>query len=260
MNSNQIFSLRRFKGLLIQSFYLNRKTSIVTTCGYIGSMFLVLLFIHSINRNYHHWNNSDYFNTFLFFFVPGGVLYSSLAFSGFRSKDRRYSYLMLPVTVLEKFIYEFVGRIILFIVITPIAFWIVANIEGAIIHFFDAKFLNYKYSLVLGLEKVGFFKMTNKELSMLFSGGLLLFTIPFLGATYFGKNPTLKLLLSVGVIIIFYVIYIALLFKIFDLNNHQPPHIFRTGYVVQNFFIVFFSLINVAALLIGYFNVKEKEA
>jgi hypothetical protein len=167
---------------------------------------------------------------------------------------------MVPATVLEKFIYEFIGRIILFIVITPIAFWIVANIEGAIIHFFDADFLNYKYSFALGLKKAGFFKMTNKELSIFFSGGLLLFTIPFLGATYFGKNPALKLLLSVGIIIISYVIYIALLFKFLDLKNHQPPHSLRTGYVVEIFFIVFFSLVNIVALLIGYFNVKEKEA
>jgi hypothetical protein len=260
MNSNQVFSFKRLKGLLLQSYYLNGKILLVTTCGYIGSIFLTLLFLLLVDRHYLHWNNRDYFNTFLFFFIPGGVMYSCLAFSGFRSKERRYSYLMLPVTVLEKFIYEFVGRVILFIIIIPIVFWIVANIGGSIVHFFDADFLNYKYSFVLGLEKAGFFKTSVRELLIVVSGGLLLFTVPFLGATYFRKNPTLKLLLSVGVIIIFYVIYIALLVKFLDLKNHQPPYFIRNGRVIEIFFVVLFSLINVVALLIGYFNVKEKEA
>jgi hypothetical protein len=65
---------------------------------------------------------------------------------------------MLPISSSEKFAFELITRIILFLVMMPLLFWVVANLEGAIVHSYVPEFVNYKFSF-----EDAYNKLTNSD-------------------------------------------------------------------------------------------------
>lgn len=263
---NNTFSIKRFLNLCKYSYLLNRQTFFISIGGLIGAIFMLLLFIHLLNnRFYRNWYFRDYFQIFIFIYIGAGVLYSSFAFPGFRTKEKTINYLMFPSSNLEKFTYEFLTRIVLFVVLVPFAYWLAANMEGIIMHSLIPEFINYKFSF--DPEKINQFFFGRSDIywekALAVSIGCLIFTIPFVGAAYFNKRPLLKTLLSAFAITLFFITLGTSLNYLLDLDHYNLLPSDRMKYLPEQtilkiffFLTIFFHLL---LLVVSYLRIKEKE-
>lgn len=140
-----MFSFKRFIALFKQSLIINKKTMAISIAGISGTLFVLLMVFQKLD-NFEYWTNENYFSVFLVFFFSLGIIYSSLSFPAFRSKEKSITYLTLPISASEKFIFELLTRIVLFILFMPMLFWVISNIEGRIMHYYIPEFINYKFS------------------------------------------------------------------------------------------------------------------
>jgi hypothetical protein len=256
------FSFNRFIQLSKQSLIINKKLIGITIAGFSGFVFLLLILFQF--SNYSHWNNYNYSITFLVLFFLTGTIYSSLSFPAFRTKEKSISYLMQPATAAEKFLFEFLSRIVLFILLMPFVFWVVANIEGSVMHHFNPEFLNYRFSL----NKILNFSTNNAGNSFfavlaVIQGWLFVFIASFTGASHFSKSPLVKTLFTISIIVLGYALFIYLLVKGLNIKKYALDNDRLLFIHNKNEAIAFISLvittINLSLLAIAYFRLKERE-
>lgn len=261
MAASKLFSLQRIKQLAQYHYNIESKTNLLRIGGFLVAIILLLIIGQSLGRNYRSWENKNYFSIFIMFFFIGGVLNAANSFKWLRSKEARYAYLMIPATAMEKFIFEFVNRIVLFILLMPLAFWIIANTEGYLYHLFNPNLAHFQFSYMESLNKWELIKEGFWAKWLIVNGFLLLFTISFTGATYFKKSPFAKLLLSLAIILAVFFAYGLILFRAFSLNDYAPDNVLFINVREQGklFLGMGLFMINIVCLTIGYFNVKEKE-
>src|SRR5690242_12789056 len=98
MKTNNIFSFRRFWLLCRQSLIINKKIMGMALIGLIGLSIAILLFIQA-NSSLKSWDIKSYIVLFLFPFFILGIIYTSLSFPAFRSKEKSMTYLTLPASI-----------------------------------------------------------------------------------------------------------------------------------------------------------------
>ena len=262
METNNSFSFQRFTLLCKQSFIINKKLIGISLGSFSGMLFLIL-FGNQSGAHFNQWENHDYLGTFVFLFFVLGIIYTSLSFPAFRSKEKSMAYLMLPASASEKFLFEFVNRIIVFILVMPLLFWLIANLEGSVVHYFVPELKNYTFSFGEAFSEISKQPEFNFWAKFaIIQGVLFVFITSFTGASYFSKSPLLKTMFAFSLIIAGYGFYVYLLIKGFDL---QGIH------VENNFFIkdkdeaiVYLAIgataINLCLLAMSWFKLKEKEA
>jgi hypothetical protein len=226
-------------------------------------MVLLLFISQVIADNYKTWDSNSYIGTFSFFYFFGGIFYAGTSFKWLRSKESRFSYLMIPATSFEKFMYELIFKIIAFIVLVPFVYWFLANLEGTIFHLFAPEFKNFQFSFYEVSKSSEFVNNSFWENWTSINGLLLIFVIPFTGATYFKKNPMAKTLFSLAIIGGALFLYWLLLFKILGFSFHRHIDVkfeFLENNQLKNVLIgILLALVNITGFAIGYYNVKEKE-
>lgn len=262
METNNTFSFKRLELLFRQSFIINKKLIGISLIGAAGILFVALFFIQSIN-NFRSWTNYTGMVFFLFCSVSLGGIYTSQSFPAFRSKERTLSFLMLPSSASEKFIFEFLTRIVAFILFIPLLFWGVANLEGAIVHHYVPRLINYKFSFGQGLtEFIIKRKINGWDIFAIIQGCLFVFITTFTGACHFSKSPRVKTLFTLSVIIGGYALLAYLLFKGLNLKDYNPSYgkIFpKNNEEFITTFSIAASVVNLSLLAIAWFGFKEKE-
>ena len=224
MTTNNIFSFRRFMWLFKQSLLLNKKLIGISLIVFAGTLFIFLMLFQNFKSGF--WNDKYYLPVFWLFFLPAGILYSGLSFPSFRSKEKSMAYLLLPSSLTEKFAYEIITRIILFITLTPVLFWIIANLEGAIAHYYNPILTGYQFSFAEMFSEMNE-NNNSKDSSYWWStytgiqGILFLFIMPFTGSCYFVKSPVIKTLFTFAMIMGAFALFQYLLFKGLGLNRFK---------------------------------------
>jgi hypothetical protein len=241
---------------------VNKKLLLITLAGLTGTLFLSLLLFQSMVE-FQSWNQVNYLLTFIFMFLALGLLYTSKSFPAFRSNTKTLAFLMLPATNSEKFAFELLTRIVSYIIIMPVLFWAVANIEGTIVHQFVPQLTNYKFSvadtvnILLNKSELGFWGIYGSAQAMLF-----VFTAAFAGASHFSKSPLIKTLFSFSTIVTGYFLYSYLLYRGLNMKNYESME--HNVVITKKGILVFFALagtvVNLALLAIAWFRLKEKEA
>ena len=264
METKYTFSFQRLVLLTKHSLIINKKLIGITLTAMIGMMVLVLIFFQSM-ESFKTWQNRYYETIFAFFFFAWGIIYSSLSFPAFRSKEKSMAYLMLPASSSEKFVFELLSRIVIYILFMPLLFWTVANFEGTIVHQFVPKLTNYRFSFT----DPGFSNGTPIEnegwLAFAFvQGGLFVFIAAFTGASHFSKSPLLKTLFAITMIVAGYFIFIYLTFKGLSLNEFDPVknhiHFIANKNNALIAFAIAATILNLCLITIAFFRLKEKEA
>ncbi len=259
MLTNNSFSVKRFVLLCKQSLIINKRLIGLTLTGFVGTLFFALIFLQSIT-SFREWDTKKYMAIFLILFSLFGMIYSSLAFPAFRSKEKSMTYLMLPASTSEKYIFEFLTRIVLYILIMPFLYWSVVNIEVAVIHYYMPEFT---FGKIISIENFKLNGASNRWTSLLVTQGFLfLFILTFTGASYFSKSPLLKTLFSLSLIIAGYALLSYLLFK--GLNIQEYHHSGKNRILLDKdkalaFGAILATLTNLTLLAIAYFRLKEKE-
>jgi hypothetical protein len=264
METNITFSFQRFMLLCKQSLIINKKLIGISVGGFSGTLFIILM-VNQIGSNFTNWDNKDFMGTFAFLFFSLGIVYASLSFPAFRSKEKSMAYLLLPASAPEKFIFELVNRIIVFIILMPLLFWVVANLEGTVAHYFVPDFKNYRFSFVETLSEI-----TNKDQSdgwakfACIQGFLFLFIVSFTGASHFSKAPLIKTIFAFPLLAAGYALFTYLLVKIMNLKGFHPVND-KVLFISNTHEAIIFAgiavtAINLCLLSIAYFRLKEKEA
>ncbi|HCT30705.1 MAG TPA: hypothetical protein DIW31_08190 [Bacteroidales bacterium] len=260
MQTNYHFSIQRFIILIKYSLRVNKKTVGISLAGISGILFLLLLFFQKMS-NFQFWSNQGYIGTFIFFFFSLGALYSSSSFPAFRSKEKSIAYLTLPASTSEKYFFELLTRVIGYIILMPLLFWVIANIEGSIAHYYEPSFINYKFSFKQALIdnpiQGGWKKLA------IIQSGLFVFIAAFAGASHFKKSPLVKSLFMFSIIVISYFLYIYLLHKGLNLDNYTVSNhrmlFFKSEKGSIAFFAIVATIINLSLLAIAWFRLKERE-
>jgi len=266
METNNSFSIQRLVLLCKQSMIIYKKPIGITLAGFSAIIFIALIVMQSA-ANFSNWDNSDSTATFIFLFFQFGFIYTCLSFPAFRSKEKSMVYLMLPASVSEKYTFELLTRIVLYIVLMPLLYWLVANIEGIVVHSFIPELTNYKFSF--GKVDSGFMSVVKNgkfefwAMIMVIQGILFVFIAPFTGASHFSKSPLLKTAFTFLSIIAAYGFFVFLLVKGLGLDHIHSMNnkvLFLTEDNVLMFLGILSTLINLSLLSIAFFKLKEKEA
>ena len=262
METNINFSINRLMQICRQSLIINRKLIGITVSGFSGLVFLILIL--SQIKSYTNWSNNNYMLAFTILFFSTGIIYSSLSFPAFRMKEKTISYLLLPAATSEKFTFEVVTRIVIFLVVMPFLFWLMANIEGIVMHYYKPEFLSYKFSLITGLQS--FTREGNVKgwtTLAIIQGVLFVFITSFTGASYFSKSPLVKTLFSVSIIMGSYALFTYLLIKGLKLEEYTITSDRLLFIHNEKDAMIFSSLaittVNICLLAISYFRLKERE-
>ncbi len=264
MQTNNSFSFHRLMLLFRQKLIINKRRYPLALAAFSGSLIISFVFAQTIN-NFGDWSNMHFVTTFISVFVIGGIAYAGFSFPPFRSKEKSMVYLMLPATNGEKFVFEILSRIVVFIILMPLLYWILANLEGAVFHYYFPELVNYKFSFrdgFLTIVKDGKFEFWALILTL--QGILFIFIAPFAGAGYFSKSPLVKTLLTFSIVVIGYFLFAYIVDKSLNLDGLRPVGkdqiFFRDGQSVIRLLSISMFIINMTFLAIAWFSLKEKEA
>jgi len=261
MQTNHSFSFQRFALLCKQSLIINKKLIGITLTGFVGTLFLALIFFQSISH-FSEWRQEEYMRLFLFLFPLFGIIFCGMAFPAFRSKEKSMAFLMLPASDSEKYIFEFLIRVVLYILIMPFLFWNVVYLENSVVHSFIPSIV------VMGnITSVG--NLTFNGLSsgwvtyLIIQGGLFIFISAFTGASHFIKSPLLKTMFTLSVVVAGGALFTLLLVKGLNLREFHPVNhrvlFIKNEQEAMAAFSIGITLINLSLLAIAWFRLKEKE-
>jgi hypothetical protein len=262
MQTTNSFSFTRFFKLIKLSLLINKKLILISLAAVVGTLFLGLILLQSM-VNFEYWGQGEYMATFLFVFLIMGFIYTSQSFPAFRSKTKSLSFLMLPASNSEKYVFELLTRIVAFIILLPAIYWVVSNLEGRIVHHYVPQLASDRFSFVETISKS---IKTQKGLFWGIFGTiqaiLFVFTAAFAGASHFYKSPLIRTLFTFSLIVAGYFLFSYLLFRGLNLKVYHPTVPF--AFFTKNRILIFFAfaglLVNVTLLAIAWFRLKEKEA
>ncbi len=259
---NSTFSISRF-GLLIRKHLIEEyKLQLMSLLAFMGGLFVIFFLIHVFN-GMTALSHDFIGNLYIVIFIVASSLYGGASYSSFRSKEQTMSYLLIPSTRLEKFIFEYVIRVLLFIVLTPIMYWLVANLELAFVSALYEK-LDYTYQSIRLLPDLRSLHLPVHGIDLMSLIILIFFNIAFLGATHFMKHPMIKTLFSVAILWMFFVALIMFSAYLFDISRYSPIQDFQltlmpTEFNWRQFFLRSLTVINLILIPICYLKLKEKE-
>jgi hypothetical protein len=261
MSSNQ-FHYKRFLLLFKQHFIHNAQLLVFSTMAYVGVIFIVLSLAQLANEGFKALD-LEMFQGFLIGFVTVfGVLYVGHSFPAFRSKESTIQYLMIPASVLEKFLFEFLSRIGFILVALPVLYWLTFNIHGYLVNLFLEQAFNpigvqYLFKLEIPTEYMLVIYL------IIIGGVMLVLSIVFTGAAMFDKQPLVKTLFSVAIIIAVFVGYSYIVIEHVGVGRYNPP---ESMYLIPldedsalNALAVALITSAIVMLIVAFRKLKERE-
>jgi hypothetical protein len=197
----------------------NSQFLLLSTVAYIGVIFIVLSLSQVGNELHPHRLES--FQGFLVGFVTVfGILYVGHSFPAFRSKESTISYLMMPASALEKFVFEFVSRIGIILLMLPLLYWVVFHLQGYLFAMFTVE----------GFDPIGIWHLVTIDDNvqplvylLITSGILFALSLAFAGSAMFTKQPLVKSLFAVAVAVMFFLGYSYLVIVHVGVGQYNPP-------------------------------------
>lgn len=247
-----------------QHYIHNNKLLMFATVAYVGVIFIFLTIIQMSNDRLPH--DMEMFVGFVIAFVSiFGILYTGYSFPAFRSKESTINYLMLPCSVLEKFLFELITRFSIVFFLLPVLFWITFHFQGYFFNLFTAEtFTGISFGQLVDFELPSeMHEYSFWFILMICSLVLLGFVLPFTGGAMFSKQPLVKTLFAVAIIVIFYAACIYMLLEPLGLGAYQPNESLwlmpSTPKGALKFFGSIALLTNGVLLFVAYRKLKERE-
>ena len=261
---NNTFNIHRFAALVRQGVMHDYKMYLISICGFSGVLF-ILFFITQFNFGISVIDPHSLVIMYVLTFIGAGLLYTGSAFGGFRSKEKSISYLLIPASRFEKFLSEYVSRVIIFMLAFPVIFWLTYNLMGVIFGVLHPVF-TFKYQDFFFVPPYVVEPGKVNPYPLIYSAALFVLTIPFTGATIFNKHPLIKTLFSVSLIFFFHLFLIYFFVEILKFKNYNispgETQIYLLPASAEKaivFFTTTFIVANIMLTLIAYFKLKEKE-
>ena len=217
--SNNIFSRKRFLLLFKQHFIHNAQFLLLSTGAYIGVIFILLSIVQVGNALRPHELNI--FQGFLVAFVTVfGLFYVGHSFPAFRSKESTIHYLMMPTSALEKFVFEFVSRIAIILLMLPLLYWVTFHLQG----YFFTIISEVEFEPVSVQHLVKIDDNVPVLIYSLVTGGVLFaLSLAFTGSAMFTKQPLVKSLFAVAMVVMFFAGYSYIVVVHLGVAQYNPP-------------------------------------
>lgn len=262
MSINNTFSWSRFLLLCKQYQIQNGKFLMYAAVGYCGVIFIILS-LGQLGNDGEAFDMNVFLQLMVTFGAIFGVLYNGYSFSPFRSKENTISYLMIPASAMEKFLFELLSRIGLALVLLPFLYWLTFNIQGLFFELIgEAEFETIWFSTFADMD----ISPVDKHFwlpVMIISACLLVFVLPFTGAAIFSKQPLIKTLFSVAIIMAIFGSVIYIVMEPMGLKNYNANDSLwllpNEQGAIFRFFAILLILSNVVLLFSAYLKIKEKE-
>lgn len=265
MQTNQQFCFNRFVRFAKHNLILNyRQLLMVWGALSVAIFFFCLSLIANDNVS---WNTRQAWRfPYAMVFFGAGIFISGMAFSYFRSKARTLSSLILPVSAIERLLYELFDKVVLFVALYPFVFYLFSNlavsVRNAIDPYTEVKIngqVTFPYDYISFPELWG----NHEGFLMVLGFGILAFLIAFAGAAVFRKYPLLKTILFAGVVVVFVISYFYVLIGVLRIDTPWFADIIDHWIITRDNLPYFLSAIWVPLGLIilayTYFKLKEKE-
>ncbi len=258
---NQIFSPSRFIKYAAYQYRMRSKILLLTVAGAFIALSFLIFFMFMTNN--YRWDSRSWTPLFFLTGALSALIYIGNSFPYFRKKDTTVSMIMLPASVFEKFVYEYMVRVVLFTLFYPLFFYLTAHIAVPIIQFIfsDREMASFSFDNV-------FIEVVKKEAHI-----FLYYVVPalyilaaslfFAGAVIARRHPLIKTLVAIGVVVLSVTGYFYFIVEEMGLK-------YGIGYVIENLWIkseesalktllVFIIFAIITTLTYTYFKIKEKE-
>lgn len=270
MNINQFFSLSRLWLLLRNDMMMNYKKYLLNIGGALVVYFIIIYMMLPKNPNYQDYEVGDYATPFIMLlFSLGGFI--GMAFP-FMSEKRQLSvHLLTPASTFEKYLGQFLIRVIggsiLFLIVFHIDAIIARQVALGVLAKYEhaptiAEF-SYKHLLDgnRSLHDADRYGQITSMISSVIAIGFFLFSVK----TFFNKSGLIKTILTgTGIFITMTLIFIAFSHIFFPDTTGWSAHL--SNYKVNDQFYnveLWFTSIACATPLfllpLGYFKLKEKQ-
>ena len=264
MNSNSFFSFSRFLHLMQNDFLLNYKKYLFTIAGALIVGYIIL-YMQMPTREYSpDFNVWNYGQTFLMCLRGLGAVIG-MSFPAFSSKTSSMSYLLLPSSNFEKFMSQFVIRIVLGTGLFFIIFWIDARLARAtaleVLSQFEHmptikpfEFSNIFYNIDPLFERVVL-------IACMVSIGTYLYSVRL----FFKKLALVKTVISMTVAVVFMILLFVALSHVFYPGDYgwdvqlNTYNIYKRYGNMDIWVYSIFLLSWIFFLPLGYFKLKEKQ-
>jgi hypothetical protein len=261
MNTNEFFSLKRFNNLLRNDLLLNYKRYLFT---FFGAVIVVYLYMIFQMRHKPFFDRNSYSDIFLFCTFAVGAFVGS-AFPELSNKKGTCNYLLLPASVFEKFLVQFIIRFVICISLSLLFFWIDAQLARLTAMRFeniqDNKIVieRFQFTDIIGTPN----SLYDQIMLVLvyFSMGTFLFS----ARLFFRKFALVKsVILGVALFYLCMVIMVILSHIFYPETRGfnveiKDYHVFENLTNNQLWGAVISSLSWVFFLFIGYYKLKEKQ-
>lgn len=265
MKQNKYFSLKRFARLLRQDLLINKTIYLFTPIG-LGIAIYAITYIIICTSNNAFFNHNEYIPLILIYLMAVGAIIGT-SFPALSNQIKKVNYLLTPGSLLEKYMVQFVIRIVLFIPLALIIFWVGVHLAKTTVILFPpsnvvlAQIVDYHFLDLFANDYLKPVDITAIVLSI-FSIATLLFT----GCTYFDRFSLVKTLIAMGIIVFIVVCTFVILSHIFyPEQTHgfdiqlRAYTIWDNMYNIQLFLYLLGGLSWLFFLPLAYFKLKEKE-
>ena len=240
----------------------NQKLMVFASIGYLGVIFIVLTIAQSSN-DFKPLGAEMFLQLVITFMAIFGILYIGYSFPSLRNKESTISYLTMPASSFEKLLFEFLNRIVLSLIVIPLLFWFAFNMHGIVFELGTHEaFELVGISDVLAIDISPIDEMFWAQ-ALIVSCSLLVLVLPFTGAAIFSKQPLIKSLFSVAIILMAYFGIIYIVMEPLGLGEYEVNgdlYLLPTG---ENNAMRFFSIVTFVSTLVmlsvAYLKLKEKE-
>lgn len=259
MSANNTFNMNRFLMLFKQHSVHNLRIMLYSVIGFCGIVFLILSFVQ-LSEDFEPFTFEEFVIFWVAFMAIFGVLFVGYSFPSFRSKETTISYLTVPASQLEKFLFELIYRVGSTLVILPFLYWLTFHLEGYFFQLISSKEFTAigfsDFSAHINVEN--FFWASTMVVSLV----VLCLALPFAGAAHFTKQPLVKSLFLLAILIVVFVFFVFIVFEVLGLDQYSVNEsvwlLPTTQEGALRFFTFVFSLSSITMLVVAFLKLKEK--
>jgi len=265
---NKIFSFPRFINLIANDFLINHKRYALFVAGMFILPYLALSI--AMYNDYPHWDIFDYLPFFVFSMAAIIIFITGGAFPEFNTKIQTANYILLPASVFEKFVVQFLLRIVVPIGLFLLIFWIDARLAKHTVSSIKSNYFVLVDGEMLVVEDLNYLKLfyigevLSRDVWAAIAGIFSSITFFFSCRLYFKRFAPIKTLIAATILIFLFVCSFVFLSHIFypetvgfDIKL-QDYHICENLYNIQLYIYILAYVSWIFFLFVGFFKLKEK--
>ncbi|PWJ41960.1 hypothetical protein [Sediminitomix flava] len=258
---NNTFEFKRFRDFSVREFSFNKQFLLMAITAVFFFVIVALFAIRELSVS--PLAKNDLVPMFIMSYLVLGVVWINRSFLPFRNREKLINFLTLPASQFEKFLFEYLSKVVFGLVGIPAIILLAYVIEGEV-----HKLINYdiNYSGLSFLNEIFGISAKAPEQRVLirvFAVGFpwTVLNILFVGNSVFTKFPIVKTTLFMGVYILLHVFIFYQVLEVWDMGRfigQNPNFILSDKLTAMKLVIGYFLLTNVVLVYCSYLKLQEK--